>query len=173
MPQIVFFWSASRPGTGTFLHHPQNCHRRNSSAPYGQLWASFWPIGSFDHRSVFCQMDFLFLALSAHCELTQRPNYNPAMPWRTNEPDEQFAIIFINMLTQQNLFSITAEVSTNEHNHQKKKLFVPYRDSVLTWLLKDSLGGNAKTIMIAGIIFLYLNVPISLDSFVRTRLVFV
>lgn len=34
-------------------------------------------------------------------------------------------------------------------NLKKKTLFVPYRDSVLTWLLKDSLGGNAKTIMIA------------------------
>ncbi|XP_048586008.1 kinesin-like protein KIF16B isoform X2 [Nematostella vectensis] len=33
----------------------------------------------------------------------------------------------------------------------KKKLFIPYRNSVLTWLLKDSLGGNAKTIMIAAI----------------------
>lgn len=30
-----------------------------------------------------------------------------------------------------------------------KKAFVPYRDSVLTWLLKDSLGGNSKTIMVA------------------------
>ncbi|KAI1788971.1 kinesin-domain-containing protein [Ganoderma leucocontextum] len=29
--------------------------------------------------------------------------------------------------------------------------FVPYRDSVLTWLLKDSLGGNSKTAMIAAI----------------------
>ena len=34
-------------------------------------------------------------------------------------------------------------------NLKKKAVFVPYRDSVLTWLLKDSLGGNSKTIMIA------------------------
>ena len=26
---------------------------------------------------------------------------------------------------------------------------MPYRDSVLTWLLKDNLGGNSKTTMIA------------------------
>lgn len=32
-----------------------------------------------------------------------------------------------------------------------KSVFIPYRDSVLTWLLKDSLGGNSKTIMIATI----------------------
>ena len=30
-----------------------------------------------------------------------------------------------------------------------RKDVVPYRDSVLTWLLKDSLGGNSKTAMIA------------------------
>lgn len=33
----------------------------------------------------------------------------------------------------------------------KKKSQVPYRDSVLTWLLKDSLGGNSMTAMIAAI----------------------
>ena len=32
---------------------------------------------------------------------------------------------------------------------QKGVRYVPYRDSTLTWLLKDSLGGNSKTIMIA------------------------
>ncbi|CAZ83866.1 unnamed protein product [Tuber melanosporum] len=31
----------------------------------------------------------------------------------------------------------------------RKKEVVPYRDSILTWLLKDSLGGNSKTAMIA------------------------
>ncbi|XP_056284263.1 kinesin-like protein KIF13B isoform X2 [Pseudoliparis swirei] len=32
-----------------------------------------------------------------------------------------------------------------------KSKFVPYRDSVLTWLLKDSLGGNSRTAMLATI----------------------
>ncbi len=36
------------------------------------------------------------------------------------------------------------------HNPSRKnKDVVPYRDSILTWLLKDSLGGNSKTAMIA------------------------
>nr|CAH8825399.1 unnamed protein product [Trichobilharzia regenti] len=33
----------------------------------------------------------------------------------------------------------------------KRKDFVSYRDSLLTWLLKDSLGGNAITVMLATI----------------------
>ncbi|XP_046398393.1 kinesin-like protein KIF14 [Ischnura elegans] len=31
----------------------------------------------------------------------------------------------------------------------KKKTFIPYRDSVLTWLLRESLGGNSRTAMLA------------------------
>ena len=31
------------------------------------------------------------------------------------------------------------------------KPFVPYRNSTLTWLLKDNLGGNSKTVMVATI----------------------
>lgn len=31
----------------------------------------------------------------------------------------------------------------------KAPSFVPFRDSYLTWLLKDSLGGNSKTVMVA------------------------
>uniref|UniRef100_A0A2C9JEX7 Kinesin motor domain-containing protein n=1 Tax=Biomphalaria glabrata TaxID=6526 RepID=A0A2C9JEX7_BIOGL len=48
-----------------------------------------------------------------------------------------------------NVISLLAERS--ESGSRGKHTFIPYRDSVLTWLLKDSLGGNAKTIMIATI----------------------
>lgn len=54
------------------------------------------------------------------------------------------------------VISTLAENSINASSPSKrpsfrKKLFVPYRDSVLTFLLKDSLGGNSKTVMIAAI----------------------
>ncbi|KAJ2340638.1 hypothetical protein GGF43_006367, partial [Coemansia sp. RSA 2618] len=42
--------------------------------------------------------------------------------------------------------------NNQQHNQQQQTgNFVPYRDSVLTWLLKDSLGGNSRTFMIATI----------------------
>ncbi|KAJ5966808.1 hypothetical protein N7501_003056 [Penicillium viridicatum] len=46
-----------------------------------------------------------------------------------------------------------ADVSAGKTVAGKKKnaSMVPYRDSILTWLLKDSLGGNSMTSMIAAI----------------------
>ncbi|XP_067900407.1 kinesin-like protein KIF16B isoform X3 [Heterodontus francisci] len=57
------------------------------------------------------------------------------------------------LVTLGNVISALADLSQDRSNSQakKKQVFVPYRDSVLTWLLKDSLGGNSKTIMIATI----------------------
>ncbi|GJQ76184.1 hypothetical protein Trydic_g1927 [Trypoxylus dichotomus] len=40
---------------------------------------------------------------------------------------------------------------TSKYSRGFKKRFVPYRDSVLTWLLKNTLGGNSQTVMIATI----------------------
>uniref|UniRef100_A0A2K6MHZ5 Kinesin-like protein KIF16B n=1 Tax=Rhinopithecus bieti TaxID=61621 RepID=A0A2K6MHZ5_RHIBE len=57
------------------------------------------------------------------------------------------------LVTLGNVISALADLSQDAANTlaKKKPVFVPYRDSVLTWLLKDSLGGNSKTIMIATI----------------------
>ncbi|XP_016124809.1 kinesin-like protein KIF16B isoform X2 [Sinocyclocheilus grahami] len=57
------------------------------------------------------------------------------------------------LVTLGNVISALADLSMEGANShlKKKQVFVPYRDSVLTWLLKDSLGGNSKTIMIATI----------------------
>ncbi|XP_063490040.1 kinesin-like protein KIF16B isoform X23 [Symphalangus syndactylus] len=57
------------------------------------------------------------------------------------------------LVTLGNVISALADLSQDTANTlaKKKQVFVPYRDSVLTWLLKDSLGGNSKTIMIATI----------------------
>ncbi len=45
------------------------------------------------------------------------------------------------------VISILAEKGSG----RKRSVFIPYRDSVLTWILKESLGGNAKTAMLAAI----------------------
>ena len=40
---------------------------------------------------------------------------------------------------------------SDQASGKAKDKFVPYRDSALTWLLKDNLGGNSKTVMVATI----------------------
>ncbi|XP_008320466.1 kinesin-like protein KIF16B isoform X4 [Cynoglossus semilaevis] len=53
------------------------------------------------------------------------------------------------LVTLGSVISTLADLSTAEQSTKTKQVFIPYRDSVLTWLLKDSLGGNSKTTMIA------------------------
>ncbi|OAD56870.1 Kinesin-like protein KIF16B, partial [Eufriesea mexicana] len=48
-----------------------------------------------------------------------------------------------------NVISALAERGTTGSGPGRR--FIPYRDSSLTWLLKDALGGNATTIMLATI----------------------
>lgn len=47
------------------------------------------------------------------------------------------------------VISALADQGSSSANKNNKQRFVPYRDSVLTWLLKDNLGGNSKTVMVA------------------------
>ncbi|XP_019849545.1 PREDICTED: kinesin-like protein KIF13B [Amphimedon queenslandica] len=46
------------------------------------------------------------------------------------------------------VISALADISAGK---KPKNAYVPYRDSTLTWLLKDNLGGNSKTVMVATI----------------------
>lgn len=47
------------------------------------------------------------------------------------------------------LGNVISALATQASNNSKKETFVPYRDSKLTRLLKGSLGGNHKTLMVA------------------------
>ncbi|XP_078678150.1 kinesin-like protein KIF14 [Branchiostoma floridae x Branchiostoma belcheri] len=51
------------------------------------------------------------------------------------------------LMTLGKVIQALADQSVN----RKRRVFIPYRDSVLTWLLKESLGGNSRTAMIANI----------------------
>nr|XP_019942883.1 PREDICTED: uncharacterized protein LOC109629565 isoform X2 [Paralichthys olivaceus] len=56
------------------------------------------------------------------------------------------------LVTLGSVISALADLSVGgQMTKKKKQIFIPYRDSVLTWLLKDSLGGNSMTTMIATI----------------------
>ncbi|XP_078725941.1 kinesin-like protein KIF1B isoform X13 [Lampetra fluviatilis] len=46
------------------------------------------------------------------------------------------------------VISALAEVQSKK---KKKMDFIPYRDSVLTWLLRENLGGNSRTAMVAAL----------------------
>ncbi|XP_054644422.1 kinesin-like protein KIF1B isoform X10 [Dunckerocampus dactyliophorus] len=51
------------------------------------------------------------------------------------------------------VISALAEVDNCSSKSKKKKKtdFIPYRDSVLTWLLRENLGGNSRTAMVAAL----------------------
>ncbi|XP_065266735.1 kinesin-like protein KIF1A isoform X13 [Emys orbicularis] len=51
------------------------------------------------------------------------------------------------------VISALAEMDSGPNKNKKKKKsdFIPYRDSVLTWLLRENLGGNSRTAMVAAL----------------------
>ena len=49
---------------------------------------------------------------------------------------------------QQGTYHLCRVMSALSESRQKKKFHVPYRDSILTKLIKDSFGGNSRTVMV-------------------------
>lgn len=49
------------------------------------------------------------------------------------------------------LGKVISALAEMQSTKKRKSDFIPYRDSVLTWLLKENLGGNSRTAMIAAL----------------------
>ncbi|XP_019386228.1 PREDICTED: kinesin-like protein KIF14 [Crocodylus porosus] len=88
-----------------------------------------------DHR-ITSRINLIDLAGSERCSATQSDG----------ERLKEGVSINKSLLTLGKVISALSEQTQNG-----KRIFVPYRESVLTWLLKESLGGNSKTTMIATI----------------------
>ncbi|XP_039340252.1 kinesin-like protein KIF14 [Mauremys reevesii] len=88
-----------------------------------------------DHR-ITSRINLIDLAGSERCSPSQT----------SEERLKEGVSINKSLLTLGKVISALSEQSQN-----RKKAFIPYRESVLTWLLKESLGGNSKTTMIATI----------------------
>ncbi|NXJ91533.1 KIF14 protein, partial [Corythaixoides concolor] len=86
-----------------------------------------------DHR-LTSHINLIDLAGSECCSTAQT----------TGERLKEGVSINKSLLTLGKVISALSKQSQNE-----KKTFIPYRESVLTWLLKESLGGNSQTAMIA------------------------
>ncbi|GBP28430.1 Kinesin-like protein KIF1B [Eumeta japonica] len=78
--------------------------------------------------------------------------YNPGR-WRNNEVAavEMMATAVSGLPPASGRRAETPRPRASKNKKSKKADFIPYRDSVLTWLLRENLGGNSKTAMIAAI----------------------
>ncbi|XP_042317201.1 kinesin-like protein KIF14 isoform X2 [Sceloporus undulatus] len=86
-----------------------------------------------EHR-IISRVNLIDLAGSERCSATRT----------SGERLKEGASINKSLLTLGKVIS-----ALSEQNQSRTKVFIPYRESVLTWLLKESLGGNSKTTMIA------------------------
>eukprot|EP00736_Rhodelphis_marinus_P011849 Rmarinus@m.739 len=65
----------------------------------------------------------------------------------TGERLKEAGAINKSLSTLGNVISSLADMSSKK----KGKVHIPYRDSTLTWLLRESLGGNARTLIVAAV----------------------
>ncbi|XP_034035899.1 kinesin-like protein KIF14 [Thalassophryne amazonica] len=86
-----------------------------------------------DH-SITSRINLVDLAGSERCNISQT----------SGDRLREGASINKSLLTLGKVISALSEQALT-----RTKVFIPYRESVLTWLLRESLGGNSKTAMIA------------------------
>ncbi|XP_049592334.1 uncharacterized protein kif16bb isoform X2 [Syngnathus scovelli] len=133
MEELIAAGNANRITASTRMNDSSSRSHAIFSISFSQTW--------FDAelpREMLSKIHLVDLAGSERADITQ------ASGIRLKEG----ANINKSLVTLGTVISALAELSVGQPT-TKKMTFIPYRDSVLTWLLKDSLGGNSKTTMIA------------------------
>uniref|UniRef100_A0A8D1LRL2 Kinesin-like protein KIF14 n=1 Tax=Sus scrofa TaxID=9823 RepID=A0A8D1LRL2_PIG len=104
----------------------------NVVSSYSDIQTEFVEGEELDHR-IRSRINLVDLAGSERC-------------WATQSSGERLREgVSIN----KSLLTLGKVVSALSEQAGGKRAFIPYRESVLTWLLKESLSGNSKTSMVA------------------------
>jgi hypothetical protein len=107
---------------------------------------------SFDERAIKCKLVVVDLAGSESARTTS------TIPSRfsTVDPGVKQARALEAKSINQSLSALGSVISTlaatgSSARKSKKESYIPYRNSVLTWLLKECIGGRARTLMLANV----------------------
>ncbi|ESP02924.1 hypothetical protein LOTGIDRAFT_110616, partial [Lottia gigantea] len=98
-------------------------------------------------REIISKVHLVDLAGSERADTTSTLNYKSRLKEGANI--NKSLVTLGNVI--KSLGKIFIRIEDPSSPRRPQTLFIPYRDSVLTWLLRDSLGGNSKTIMISTI----------------------
>lgn len=129
---------SSSPKPGSFLGHS-----RPSRAPRTHLMAPLGPLGALSEASSVEESGELF-KISKINLVDLAGSENITKSGAQNQRAKEAGIINQSLLTLGRVINCLSEGITKESH-------IPYRESKLTRLLKDSIGGNTKTSLIATI----------------------
>ncbi|XP_069545908.1 uncharacterized protein kif16bb [Brachyistius frenatus] len=136
MEELIVLGNANRTTAGTGM----NDFSSRSHAIFTIMFTQAWFDAELPHETL-SKIHLVDLAGSERAHATRTTG-----TWL-----KEGANINKSLVTLGSVISALADLSVGAQSTKKKQIFIPYRDSVLTWLLKDSLGGNAVTTMIATI----------------------
>ncbi|TDH01119.1 hypothetical protein EPR50_G00176740 [Perca flavescens] len=138
MEDLIILGNANRTTASTFMNNLSSRSHAIFTISFTQVWFDW-----FDEelpREKLSKIHLVDLAGSERADATNA----------TGSRLKEGANINKSLGTLGSVISALADLSVGGQSTKKKQqIYIPYRDSVLTWLLKDSLGGNSVTTMIA------------------------
>ncbi|XP_075040273.1 kinesin-like protein KIF14 [Mixophyes fleayi] len=156
----------------TDLHSEENKHRNTKSDWHLNKWLSWLELGNKQRATAATGMNdkssrshsvFTLIMTQTKTEIVDGEEHDHRITSRINLVDLAGSERCTSAKTSgerlkegvsinKSLLTLGKVISALSDNSQaRKRVFIPYRESILTWLLKESLGGNSKTAMIATI----------------------